>query len=77
MGRTDRSVDAMTPAELPNSVYLIVGILVMSNLATVGAIIVFIFKCGMFVAETKGGISDAKERANRAHKRIDELERDH
>ncbi len=59
--------------EIPGSLYAIVGILVVTNLSTVGALIVFIFKCGIFVAETKSGITDAKEKAIRAHKRIDEI----
>jgi outer membrane murein-binding lipoprotein Lpp len=35
---------------------------------------VYIFKGGMFVAETKSGIKDAKDAAVRAHKRIDKLQ---
>lgn len=61
-------------SEIPQSVYLIVGILVVTNLSAVGALIVFIFKCGMFVSDTKRGIEDARDRANRAHKRIDKIE---
>ncbi len=60
--------------DLPPGVYAIVGILVVTNLATVGSLIVFIFKCGVFVADTKSGITDAKECATRAHKRIDSLQ---
>lgn len=59
--------------EIPASLYAIVGILVVTNLSTVGALIVFIFKCGFFVAETKSGIRDAKDTAIRAHLRIDKL----
>ncbi len=61
--------------EVPPALYAIVGILVVTNLSTVGALIVFIFKCGMFVADTKAGIQDAKEKGIRAHRRIDVLER--
>jgi hypothetical protein len=61
-------------SEIPSSLYAIVGILVVTNLSTVGALIVFIFKCGMFVSETKMGIKDAKESSIRGHKRIDKLE---
>lgn len=57
--------------EVPASLYAIVGILVVTNLSTVGAIIIFIFKCGMFVSDTKAGILKAQETANRAHRRID------
>lgn len=59
--------------QIPAALYAIVGILVVTNLSTVGALIVFIFKCGMFVADTKAGIQDAKEKAVRAHQRIDKL----
>ncbi|MBA3754989.1 MAG: hypothetical protein H0X02_01600 [Nitrosomonas sp.] len=60
--------------EIPPSLYAIVGILVVTNLSTVGALIVFIFKCGMFVSETKMGIKDAKASSVRAHVRIDKIE---
>lgn len=60
-------------SQLPPELYAIVGILVVTNLSTVGTLIVFIFKCGMFVAETKTGIKDAKDSAVRAHIRIDAL----
>ncbi len=63
--------------EIPAALYAIVGILVVTNLSTVGALIVFIFKCGMFVSDTKSGISRAQETANRAHRRIDQLEETH
>lgn len=59
--------------ELPSSLYAVVGILVVTNLATVGSLIVFIFKCGVFVSETKTGINDAKSSAVRAHLRIDKI----
>lgn len=60
--------------ELPAGVYAVVGILVVTNLATVGSLIVFIFKCGIFVANTNSGIADAKANAVRAHIRIDKIE---
>ncbi len=59
--------------QIPSALYAIVGILVVTNLSTVGALIVFIFKCGMFVADTKSGIKDAKETGVRAHLRIDKI----
>ena len=58
---------------LPSSLFYIIGIMIISNLGALGALIVFIFKCGQFVANTETGISDAKDTAVRAHKRIDEL----
>ncbi len=62
--------------ELPNSVYVVVGILVITNLGTIGTLLVFIFKCGVFVSDTRSGIKDAKETAVRAHIRIDQLDTD-
>ncbi len=59
--------------EIPGALYAVVGILVVTNLSTVGALIVFIFKCGMFVADTKSGIADAKATAVRAHLRLDKI----
>lgn len=60
--------------EIPPALYAVVGILVVTNLSTVGALIVFIFKCGMFVADTKAGIAKAQETAVRAHQRIDRVQ---
>ncbi len=59
--------------EIPNTFYAIVGILIVTNLSAIGALIVFIFKCGLFVADTKSGIADAKATAVRAHLRIDQI----
>jgi len=66
--------DPLSVQSLPPSIYAIIGILIITNLSTVGAVIVFIFKCGFFVAETKSGILDAKATAVRAHRRIDSLD---
>lgn len=60
--------------EIPNSFYALVGFLLITNFATLGSLVVFIFKVGMFVSETKLGIKDAKDTGVRAHKRIDNLE---
>jgi fructose-specific phosphotransferase system IIC component len=60
--------------DLPASVYVVVGILVVTNLGTIGTMLVFIFKCGVFVSDTKSGIKDAKETAVRAHQRIDQID---
>ncbi len=59
--------------ELPASVYAIVGILLVTNLSAVIALVVFIFKCGVFVADTRSSITDAKQTGVRAHLRIDEI----
>ena len=61
--------------EIPNSVYAIIGFVVVMNLSTLGALIVFIFKVGQFVSDTKHGIKNSGETAVRAHKRIDNLEK--
>lgn len=60
--------------EIPNSFYALVGFLLITNFATLGSLIVFIFKVGKFVASTENGIEKAQETAVRAHKRIDKLE---
>ncbi len=59
--------------EIPASVYAVVGIMIITNLTAIGTLVVFIFKCGVFVADTKSGIADAKAAAVRAHLRIDEI----
>lgn len=56
--------------QLPTSFWVAIGVLVFTNLSTVGALIVFIFKVGMFVAETNAGIEKAQATANRAHARL-------
>lgn len=60
--------------EIPSSVYALIGFLIVSNLTILGSIVVLIFKAGLFVAETKANIKDAKDSSIRAHKRIDKLE---
>lgn len=60
--------------ELPASFYATVGILTVTNLATLFTLLTVIFKAGLFVAETKTGIKDAKATAVRAHKRIDHVQ---
>lgn len=64
----------MNTPEIPQSVYILVGTLIIANIGTVITVLTFIFKGGMFVAETRTGIRDAKETSVRAHKRIDVLE---
>ena len=61
-------------AQIPTSVYVSIGVLVLGNLTVILTLLTFIFKSGMFVAETKVGIKDAKDTAVRAHKRIDDVE---
>lgn len=65
---------AVAAAQIPSSFYVIAGTLIVANLGTLLTVLVYIFKGGMFVAETKAGIKDAKDAAVRAHKRIDKLE---
>lgn len=60
-------------SQLPTSFYIAVGFLVIANLGTIGTMLAFIFKAGMFVADTKAGIKESKETAVRAHKRIDKI----
>lgn len=63
----------MGEVQIPTSVYVLVGTLVVANLGVVFTVLTFIFKGGMFVAETKAGIKDAKDTGVRAHIRIDKL----
>lgn len=59
---------------IPQSFYYVIGGLVVTNFASLVALITFIFKAGMFVADTKSGIKDAKASSVRAHVRIDKIE---
>jgi len=58
---------------IPTSFYIIVGVLVVANFSSLIALATFIYKAGMFVADTKSGIRDAKDSSVRAHIRIDKL----
>ena len=60
--------------DLPSQFYAAIGVLVASNLAVLGSLVVLIFKGGMFVAETRADIKDAKDTGVRAHLRIDKVE---
>lgn len=60
--------------EIPNSFYALVGFLLVTNFATLGSLIVFIYKVGKFVSTTEHNIEKAQSTAVRAHKRIDNLE---
>jgi hypothetical protein len=62
------------PANIPTSFYVAVGVLVIANLGTIGSLLLFVFRAGMFVKGTNMGIAEAKAAAVRAHKRIDKLE---
>lgn len=60
--------------EIPTSFYALIGFLLITNFATLGSLIVFIYKVGKFVSTTEHGIEKAQEAAIRAHKRIDRME---
>lgn len=66
-------MDAQAVAQIPPTVYITLGILVLSNVGTLLTLLTLLFKAGMFVKETQMGISDAKATAVRAHKRVDKL----
>ena len=59
--------------QLPESFYVIVGILIVANLGVILSLLTLIFKAGQFVSSTNMGIADAKDCGIRAHKRIDDL----
>jgi hypothetical protein len=61
--------------EIPAAFYYIVGTLIVANIASVLTVLTFIFKAGMFVADTKAGIKDAKDTGVRAHLRIDVIDK--
>lgn len=60
--------------DIPVGLYALIGFLIISNIGALGALIIFIFKCGKFVSATETGIKDAKDCAVRAHNRIDRFE---
>ena len=65
---------AQASVQIPTSLYVVVGLLVVGNFGVIVSMLTLIFKAGMFVSTTKAGIQDAKETAVRAHKRIDKFE---
>lgn len=62
-------------ASIPNSFYVIIGTLVVTNFATIISALVFIFKAGVWKANVENATKDAKDTAVRAHRRIDNIER--
>lgn len=58
-------------AEIPTGVYITIGIMVLANLSVLVTLATMLFKAGMFVADTKTGIKDAKDCAVRSHRRQD------
>lgn len=61
------------PVNIPTSLYVVVGLLVVGNFGVIISLLTLIFKAGMFVAATRDGIKNAKDTAVRAHKRIDKI----
>lgn len=59
--------------KLPPEFYIAIGVLVIGNFGVILTMLTFIFKAGLFVSDTKLGITDAKGCAIRAHKRIDSI----
>lgn len=64
----------MANINLSTSAYVMIGTLIVANIGTILTLLTFIFKAGVFVADTKSGIKDSKDAAIRAHKRIDLIE---
>lgn len=60
-------------AEIPTSVYVTIGIMVVANLSVLVTLATMLFKAGMFVSETRTGIKDAKDCAVRSHRRQDKI----
>lgn len=62
--------------QIPQGFFIAVGAMMVLNFGAIITLLTFIFKSGVFVAKTEAGIKDATERANRAHKRISEHEKE-
>jgi hypothetical protein len=67
-------MELSSSVQIPPSLYVVVGLLVIGNFGVIISMLTLIFKAGMFVSTTKAGIEDAKSTAVRAHKRIDKIE---
>jgi hypothetical protein len=66
----------LSTSAIPSSFFIAIGVLVLCNIGVIVTLISFIFKAGMFVSTTKAGIKDAKEAAIRAHRRVDNHEKE-
>lgn len=60
--------------EIPNSFYYLVGALILTNLGTIGSVLLFGAKAVWFIAKMDSRIHESKEVGVRAHKRIDKIE---
>lgn len=63
-------------SSIPESFFIAVGVMMLLNFGAIITLLTFIFKSGVFVAKTEAGIEDAKSRANRAHARLSEHEKE-
>jgi hypothetical protein len=59
---------------IPASFYAILGFLIVANLSTLGALVIFIFKVGVFVSATETGIAEAHRRIDKVETRVNTLE---
>lgn len=60
--------------EIPISFYYLVGTLILTNIGTIGSVLVFGGKSVWWLSKLDSRIDDAKETAVRAHIRVDKLE---
>lgn len=56
--------------EIPTTFYIAIGVLIFTNFGVILTLLTFIFKAGIFVANTNSGIQKAQETGNRAHVRL-------
>lgn len=59
--------------EIPHSFYYLIGSLIIANLATIGSMLMVAFRATWWLSKLDSRVSDAKETAVRAHKRIDNV----
>jgi len=59
--------------EVPSAFYYLTGTLILTNIGTVGAILVFAGKAVWYLSRLDSRVEKAQETANRAHQRVDKV----
>lgn len=59
--------------EIPQSYYYWAGAIVLSNIGTIGTMLILGFRATWWLSKLDSRVTHAQETANRAHKRLDKV----
>lgn len=62
---------------IPDSLYTLIGVLIIANVGTIVSVIVAALRSVWWMSKLDSRVDRAQETGNRAHKRIDKLEDSH